>query len=73
MCQVVQEVTTARKAINTVNTKSLHCVILEVVISARNLGLTSPVAYLETLTLIVRLEMQIAPLLTLGYIQRNIK
>ena len=63
--------TTARKAINTVYT--LHCEILEVVTSARYLGLTSPVAYLGTLTLTVRLEMQIAPLLTLGYIRRNIK
>ena len=55
-CQVVR-VTTARKAINTVYT--LHGQILEVVTSAKYLGLTSPVAYLGTSTLTELLEMQI--------------
>ena len=54
--QVVR-MTTARKAINTVY--SLLGQILEIVTSARYFGLTSPVAYLGTLTLTVLLEMQI--------------
>ena len=64
-CQVVG-VTTARKAINTVYT--LHGQILEVVTSAKYLGLTSPVAYLGTPTLTVLLEIQIELWDTLGEI-----
>ena len=53
-CQVVR-VTMARKAINTVYT--LYGQILEIVTSAKYLGLTSPVAYLRTPTLTILLEM----------------
>ena len=54
------------KAINTVYT--LHGQILEVVTSAKYLGLTSPVAYLGTPTLTELLEMQIELWDTLGEI-----
>ena len=64
-CQVVR-VTMARKAINTVYT--LHGQILEVVTSAKYLGVASPVAYLGTLTLTVLLEMQIELWVTFGEI-----
>ena len=64
-CQMVR-VTTARKAINTVYT--LHGQILEVVTSAKYLGLTSSVSYLGTPTLTVLMEMQIELWVTYGEI-----